>query len=268
MSARIWFLVITAFWVVMNVSLWRAEFGRGRETVSDVRPELVVDRILNAPDASTLQVLHHGAVIGTLRWIPSVAEVNPSASDTESLPEGMIVNAGYNLDLDLSLNGDEPSERWRVLSHVDLNTNKVWQEFTVRVLQRPASWELVARQGSDDIVLRFEEGTERWEKHFSARDLSNPASMLGPYAMFLPGGLSRQLTQFTPKAAEKGFQWRARNDWLRVGRTRVRVYRLSATLFGSYEMVVYLSRAGEILKVTLPDTFVLVNEALPSLRRD
>jgi hypothetical protein len=33
-------------------------------------------------------------------------------------------------------------------------------------------------------------------------------------------------------------------------------------------MVVYLSRAGEVLKVQLPDTFVLVNRQLPALRKD
>ncbi len=268
MAGRFTFIAITAFWVVMNVLLWRAEFGRGRETLAELRPDVVIDRLLNAPDISTLQVFHHGAVIGTLGWKPSVNAATNAPDGAAALPEGMIDRASYSVDADLTLNGELPTDRWRIASHLELDGNKVWQEWTVRVQQRPASWELVARQGQDEVVLRFEEGKERWEKRFSLRELANPRSVLGPYAMLLPGPVAKGLGQFDATAAQKSFQWRASNDWLRVGRSRVRVYRLTASLFANLEMVVYLSRAGEILKVQLPDTFVLLNEALPGLRKE
>jgi hypothetical protein len=129
-------------------------------------------------------------------------------------------------------------------------------------------WRIVARQGEDEIVLSYEAGKESWEKRFSLRDLANPRTALGPYALLLPGPLAQNLGQFNADSARQSFQWRASNDWLRVGNNRVRVYRLSASLFANYEMVVYLSRAGEVLKVQLPDTFVLVNRQLPALRKD
>lgn len=268
MAGRITFIAITLFWVVMNVLLWRAEFGRGRETVSEVKPEMVIDRLLNAPDASTLRVLHHGAAIGTLTWKPFVTEADPGTGTAAALPEGMVVNGGYTLDADLTINAELPTDRWRILSHLELDTNKVWQEWTIRVQQRPASWELVARQGQDEVVLRYEEGKEHWEKRFSLRDLSNPRNVLGPYAMLLPGPISKNLGQFDAENARQTFEWRASNDWLKVGRNRVRAYRLSAKLFANLEMVAYLSKAGEILRVQLPDTFLLVNEALPGLRKE
>ncbi len=268
MAGRISFIAITAFWVVMNVLLWRAEFGRGRETLSEVNPATVMDRLLNAPDASTLQVLHHGAPIGTLDWRPSVMEGVAAGTDPGSVPEGMVDTAGYSLDADLLLTAERPTDRWRVLSHLELDTNKVWKEWTLNVQQRPATWRIVARQGADEIVLSYEEGKEQWEKRFSLRDLANPRTALGPYALLLPGPLAQNLGQFNADSARKSFQWRASNDWLRVGNNRVRVYRLSASLFANYEMVVYLSRAGEVLKVQLPDTFVLVNRQLPALRKD
>ncbi len=227
-----------------------------------------MDRLLNAPDVSNLQVLHHGAVIGTLSWKPFVTEVGAPTDDAAVVLEGMVVSAGYSVDAELTINAELPTDRWRVLSHLELDTNKVWQEWTIRVQQRPAIWELVARQGEDDVVLRFEEGKERWEKRFSLRDLANPRSVLGPYALLLPGPLVRHLGQLDAPAAERSFKWRATHDWLRVGRNRVRVYRLSASLFANYELVVYLSRAGEVLKVQLPDTFMLLNEALPGLRKE
>jgi hypothetical protein len=257
MAGRISFIAITVFWVVMNVLLWRAEFGRGRETLSDVNPATVIDRLLNAPDAP----------IGTLDWRPSVME-GAAGAEPGSVPEGMVDTAGYSLDADLLLTAEQPTDRWRVLSHLELDTNKVWKEWTINVQQRPAMWRIVARQGEDEIVLSYEAGKESWEKRFSLRDLANPRTALGPYALLLPGPLAQNLGQFNADSARQSFQWRASNDWLRVGNNRVRVYRLSASLFANYEMVVYLSRAGEVLKVQLPDTFVLVNRQLPALRKD
>ena len=268
MAGRVSFILVSAFWVVMNVLLWRAEFGRGRETSSDVNPETVMDRLLNAPDMSSLQVLHHGAFIGTLEWKPSLIEAAPGTADAAAAPEGMVQTAGYNLDADLILTGEMPADRWRIISHLELDTNRNWVEWDIRVQQRPASWELTARQGQDEVQLRHENGSEHWDKRFSMRDLSNPKAALGPYALLLPGPLAQNLNQFGADSARQSFQWRARNDWLRVGSSRVRVYRLSASLFANYEMVLYLSRAGEVLKVQLPDTFVLVNKQIPTLRRE
>lgn len=268
MAGRVSFILVTAFWVVMNVLLWRAEFGRGRETSSDVNPETVVDRLLNAPDLSSLQVLHHGAVIGTLEWKPSLIEAAPAGGDKTDAPEGMVQTAGYNLDADLMLTGELPADRWRVISHLELDTNRNWVEWVIRVQQRPASWEITARQGQDEVLLRHENGKEQWEKRFSLRDLSNPRAALGPYALILPGPLAQSLNQFNADSARQSFQWRARNDWIRVGNSRARVYRLSVSLFANFEVVLYLSRAGEVLKAQFPDTFVLVNRQIPTLPRE
>ena len=65
-----------------------------------------------------------------------------------------------------------------------------------------------------------------------------------------------------------GLYWSAHNDWLRVGQNRVRVYRVRAKLFDKHEAVAYFSRAGEVLKVVLPDGLVLANEALPNLGKE
>jgi hypothetical protein len=210
MAGRISFILITAFWIVMNALLWRAEFARGRETSSDVNPETVIDRLLNAPDMSSLQVLHHGAIIGTLEWKPSLIEATPPGGDGTASPEGMVQTAGYNLDADLMLNGELPTDRWRIISHLELDTNRNWVEWVIRVQQRPASWELTARQRRDHVLLRQENGKEQREKRFSLRDLSNPRAALGPYALLLPGPLAANLNQFNADSVRQSFQWRAR----------------------------------------------------------
>ena len=60
-------------------------------------------------------------------------------------------------------------------------------------------------------------------------------------------------------------QWVARNDWLKIGHAQVRVYRLQARLLDRYQIVVLVSRVGEILRVELPNGLLLVNEALSNL---
>jgi Flp pilus assembly CpaE family ATPase len=54
----------------------------------------------------------------------------------------------------------------------------------------------------------------------------------------------------------------ARSDWMQIGRSRVRVYRLSARLPGQLEVIAFVSRAGELLKIQLPDRLQLVNDAI------
>ncbi|HAB19935.1 MAG TPA: hypothetical protein PLX89_08520 [Verrucomicrobiota bacterium] len=270
MSSRILFAVIATFWVLMNVLLWRAEFGRGRETLSEVPLETVVDRLLNAPDASVLQIQHHGEPRGSLRWIPTVEETGAHTADAAAaIPEGMIESAGYNLDLDLNLLMDDPGpgRRPRILAHLDLNTNRVWQSLSIRLFQRPATWELTAKAGDDSIGLRFEEGKTSWSQTFAAKDLRRLTEALGPYAALLPAPMAANLQQLEPGKVGPKLSWSARNDWLKLGRNRVRTYRIEVTAFERYQMIVHLSRAGEILQVKLPDGLVLLNESLPGLER-
>ena len=142
MAARIFLMLVTAFWLVMNVLLWRAEFGRGPDSLSEVPVETVLDRLLSAPDQSVLVVRHRGESLGLLSWRPSVTETQP-ASEVEAEPEGMVTATGYNLEVDLNLTGGNPSDRWRVAIRAELDTNRVWQELSLAAL------------AGDDLFLRI-----------------------------------------------------------------------------------------------------------------
>lgn len=266
MVGRAFFFLVVAFWVVMNFLLWRTEFGR--ETRSEIPVTTVLDRLLNAPDASVLVVRRRGVPMGLLRWIPTVNEAQPMASDAPAAPEGMVTATGYNLDLDLNLNGGVPSERWRVLVHVELDAHRSWQELSIRLFQRPATWEISARAGEDRVRVHFEEGRTTWEQIFSVRDLRQATTLLGPYAALLPAPLTANLGTVDPEKWRDTIRWEASNDWLKVGRNRVRTYRVQATILGRHQVVIHLSRAGEVLKVNLPDGLTLANEALPLLGND
>lgn len=263
MIPRMLTVVVALFWVIMNLLLWRSEFGRGREGLSQVPLDTVMDRLLSAPDASVLLVRHRGETLGVLRWVPSVLEATDARPRGAAALEGMVIAVGYSLDLDLNLTGSTPSDRWRVLLHAELDTNRTWKEFSVRLFQRPATWEISAKAGDDRIRLRFEEGRNSWEQWFSPRDVRQLGPLLGPYAAFVPEIVTSGLTRMQPDQWRQAVRWEARNDWLQVGRNRMRVFRIRVVAFDRHEMVVDLSRAGEVLQVRLPDQLTLVNEALP-----
>ena len=52
---------------------------------------------------------------------------------------------------------------------------------------------------------------------------------------------------------------------MKIGHAQVRVYWLRARLLDRYQIVVVVSRVGEILRVELPNGLLLVNEALSNL---
>ena len=111
----------------------------------------------------------------------------------------------------------------------------------------------VQHAGRDQRTIRFAE-------------LQNPRSLLaelgGP---LLPGILGSVGLPMGTNALEKlslGLRWEARNDWLQVGRTRMRVYRLHTLLLDRYAITVHVSPVGEILRAELPNRIILINEAL------
>jgi len=74
MLSRITLIALALFWLCMNVLLWRAEFG-GRDSAASTVPAAVVwNKMLTAPDSSSLTVLHHGKKVGFCHWVTSVGE--------------------------------------------------------------------------------------------------------------------------------------------------------------------------------------------------
>ena len=61
-------IVITAFFIIMNALLWHWELGGRNDLGSPVAPRTVFERILTAPDFSSMEIIHHGNKIGHCRW--------------------------------------------------------------------------------------------------------------------------------------------------------------------------------------------------------
>src|SRR4051812_3989513 len=92
------------FWTVMMVLLWRAEFGSGKPVGASVPAAMVFDKILTAPDSSTMEIRHGTNRIGYCRWRPDVGQefaTGARVEENEDPLEGMVRNlAYYTLDVD------------------------------------------------------------------------------------------------------------------------------------------------------------------------
>jgi hypothetical protein len=271
MRYRILFFLLATFFVAMNVLLWRAEIAGHNELFSNVSEEVVWQKILTAPDNSRLVIEHYGVKIGTCIWAPAVGEeVATGKLMTDDLPpEGMVKKlSGYTLDVDGSVSLDNLT-RVRFTAHLKLATNQALTEITVRLNFRPDRWEIQSVLADQTLKLVKEEDGVTSERIFRLGHPQHLEKLLAEFGLTLPPGTLEGLGLRADSAraaiAAVGATWRARSDWLAVGSTRMRVYRLEARLLARYTARLYVSPVGEIIRVELPDKLVLKNDALQAL---
>jgi hypothetical protein len=270
---RRWFFPLVAlFWVTMNVLLWRSEMSGRADAGSAVPVAFVWERILSAPDDSSLQILQAGRKIGFCRWVANVGE-NPtdaSVADAASEPEGRVRRlAGYTLDFDGNVMFADPPERFRFNAHAAFGPDQAWRRAVLKLVTRPQTLEVHADAGAETVSFKVGAGSSAWERTFTFAELSRPETLLAglgaPAGLAWLAPLGAEFHGAAPSHLELGLEWTARQDWLNLGHgARTRVFRLEARL-DKYRAVVIVSRVGEILRVELPDHLVLVNDAIASL---
>jgi hypothetical protein len=271
MRFRAYFLLVTAFFVTMNVLLWRAEFGGRGHLGTPVPASLVWEKVLTSPDNSWLEIRHHGVKIGRAHWAAGIVEqLAEDAGLFEDLePEGMVRRVtGYTLDFDGSVSLDDLT-RVRFNFNLKLKTNQNWREFSLKLTVKPLTWEIRSSSESGSVRFIIEEEMERTERIFSFADLRNPDKILrelgGPVLPATLGAFGIPMSQPAGKSMSPALIWEARNDRLKIGSNLVRVYRLEAQLFDRFKATLFVSPVGEILRMELPDEIILTNDALTTL---
>lgn len=269
MFNRLVFAVIVLFWIVMNVLLWRSEFQESNEPGSTIPVEGVWGKILTAPDDSALEITRRGEKIGYGRWRANVGEAlrTGKVGTEEYQPDGMIKKlSGYTIDLEGNLLLAGTGGRIRFEWHGDFTPQHRWKEFTARAALRPQAWQVRSVAAEESVTLTAEDSDEKWERRIGLADLRDPGRLLQELGSPLPLTLLQSgLLAPTRNKISLGLPWEARNDWLKIGHSKVRVYRLQARLLDRYQIVVLVSRVGELLRVELPNEIVLVNDALINL---
>jgi hypothetical protein len=249
----------------MNVLLWRSEFGH-REIGSAIPSEIVWEKVLTAPDNSSLNIFQNGKKIGYCRWSPNVGEERETGkiSSDEFSPEGMVQElSSYTIDLEGNINVRSLTNNIRFDLSIHLSTNQTWQDFDLRVSMRPDSWEISSKASEEKLQLVVNDENGTWEQSFTFADLQNPDKILkefgGPMAVAFVAGMGMKPTQKNQKMS-LGLTWEAHNDWMKFGHSKVRVYRLEAKVLDRFKIFIFVSRVGEILWVHLPNEVVMSND--------
>ncbi len=80
-------LSVTLFWLLMNVLLWRAEYGQRDAARTPVPVAVVWHKMLTAPDTSSLTILHHGKKFGFCHWMTSITGHQPTLAGVQPAPK-------------------------------------------------------------------------------------------------------------------------------------------------------------------------------------
>ncbi len=267
MLRRLIFPMITIFFVTMNVLLWRSEFSEERDAGTPIPVEIVWQKILTAPDDSTLEIYQSGKKTGHCRWVANVGEAVATGkiAPDDSQPEGMVKELkGYEVDLEGNFIVAAPTTRLRFTAHVDFTTNMTWQKFNAKIGVRPNSLEVSSSAASDLVRFKVDSDGQIIDRRISYEELRDPQKFLEGFGIPLLPGILPPLTTPGVKAPKLSFaqQWQASNSWMKMGHSQVRVYRLQARLLQGYQVTVIVSRVGEILRVELPFDILLVNDAI------
>jgi hypothetical protein len=263
MTARLGFGLVAAFWLLMNLLLWREEYGARRHGGSQVSVPAVWERILTAPDDSALEITRQGKRIGYCHWSATASEnAQPAPPSGPPPPEGMIPQpAGYVITADGNLLVEEAGQHVTFSLQLRLSADRTWQELTLRLGLRPTTVELHARTADRTVRLSGGDRDSPWSRTFTFDQLRDPRSWLEGFdaATLLPLVAAWPATGPSP-AFDAGLRWEAWTDWLTLGHSEVRAYRLEARLADRYPVVLVVSRVGEIMHAELPGGIRVENQ--------
>lgn len=249
----------------MNVLLWQTEFG-SRRTEGTVPVATVWEKILTAADDSSLTVFQRGKLIGAFHLRTAVGEEWSQVSDENVPSSPPDKNRGYRLRMDGSAVVPELTNRLRFECDLKLDKDREWQELTARVTMRPTTWEIHSAAAEKNIHVKMEGGGNAFNVVLNFSDLQNPGTLtyklLGPAAAELTAEAGLPSMPNAASTTGLGLKWDAYEDTLRIGHTSVQVYRLHTRLLDRYDVNALVSRAGEILRVQLPNDVLLQNDRL------
>jgi hypothetical protein len=262
MRSRIFFAAITGFWLVMNVLLWRSQSDAHSGIGSAVPPKIVWDKILTAPDNSSLDIFQREKKTGFCEWTVTVGGASQALNkslEEDYAPDGLIPQpSGYGLSLDgnASIPG---TNRVRFEMQLRLSPNETWQDFRFSAKLRPTALDVHAIAASQKILVKVNGDDGNWQRTLKFSEIEHPEALLEEFGLPAFPGLTAAENQ-----AAAAIRWEAHEDWMQFGHSRVRVYRLETEFIGQ-RLRIFTSRVGEILRVEAPGNLTLRNEAFSHL---
>jgi hypothetical protein len=258
MISRLTFFLVAAFWVTMNVLLWRAEYGsHGGEIPVPV--DLVWRKIMTAPDASSLTIFQNGQRTGFCEFSTSVGQAMAKLDEDKPPPEGIVANAGYQIHLSANMSFGDFTNRVKFDGRILFSSAHEWRELNLKVSSHAAIVEIHSFATNESVQVAITSDGSVIERNLTFADLQNPDSILRAFGVDFAGGLLGEFGQpVLPQksaALAQSFHWQAQRDRLKMGHDPVSVYRLETRVLDR-PVVIYVSTLGEILRVELPGDII------------
>jgi hypothetical protein len=254
MIPRVTFLSIAAFWVAMNLLLWRSEYG-SRGSGIPVPVDLVWRKVLTAPDTSSLTVYQAGQKTGFCEFSTSVEQAMAVLDEDKPPPEGIVARAGYQIRFDGNVSVGEYTNRLTFNGRIQFSSSRAWRELYLKLSSHGATVEIHSAATNQTIHLKITGDGAVIERDFTFADLQNPNTLLHSFAGDFGGELLSDLdlpaVPQTTAVFAGDLRWEAHHDRLMVGREPVSAYRLETRVL-DHPIVIYVSTLGEILRVELP----------------
>ena len=254
MIPRLTFLSITAFWIAMNLLLWRSEYG-SHGTGVPVPVDLVWRKILTAPDVSSLTVFQDGHKNGFCQFSTSVEQAMAALDEDKLPPEGIVARAGYKIQFDGNVSLGEFTNRLNFAGRLQFSSGRAWRELNLKLSSRVATVEIHSVAADQTVHLKITSDGAVIEHDFTFADLQNPNALLrefgGSFQDGPLGGLAWPAIPQTPVALAGNLHWEAHHERLMLGREPVSAYRLETRVLDQ-PVVIDVSTLGEILRVELP----------------
>ena len=160
MVPRVTFFFIAAFWVTMNVLLWRAEYGSHGGEIS-VPVDLVWRKILTAPDVSALTIYQDRRRAGFCEVSTSVEQAMAALDENTVPPEGLAAQSGYQIHFNGNLSFGAITNRVRFDGRLQFSSARAWRELNLKVsTQRCGGGHSFRRGGTNRALQNHQRGSE------------------------------------------------------------------------------------------------------------
>lgn len=252
MSARLTFFAIAAFWLTMNVLLWRSQYGSHGGEIS-IPPEIVWRKILTAPDASSLSVYQHGERMGYCEFATSVGQEMATFTGNTPPPAGLVKRAGYQIHLAGNVALGNFTNRFKFNGEFRFRNVHEWKEINLKLSSHIVTVQIHSIATNKTVHLKISSENGVIERDLSFNDLKNPNVLIAR----LTGGFgnpvleSFDLPNFNAVSSARHLEWSAVRMRVRIGSQTIPIYRLETAALG-HSIVLDVGTLGEILNVQLP----------------
>jgi hypothetical protein len=258
MILRLTFLLVAAFWVTMNVLLWRAEYG-SHDGEIPVPVDLVWRKIMTAPDASLLNIFQNGQRTGFCELSTDVGQAMAKLDEDRPPPEGVATDAGYQIHFGGNTSFGDFTNRVKFDGRIQFSSDREWRELNLKISSHFAVVEIHSVATNQTIHVVITSAGSLIERNLTFADLQNPNSLLrafgGNFAVGLLGDFELPVLPQASSSFAQSFHWQAQRDRTKLGREPVSVYRLETRVLDR-PIVIYVSTLGEILRVELPGNII------------